>query len=181
MPRKSAFARRAAGGVGVQIVAANVDIAFLVAALNNDLNPRRLERYLVAARDSGAAPVVVLTKVDLSSDPDAERQAVVDIAAGAPVVTLSALTGEGVEALDRWLLPGVTAALLGSSGAGKSTLLNALASKELMSTGAVREADDRRRHTTTHRELFRFGRRRAADRHARHARTRPGRGRSGAG
>jgi ribosome biogenesis GTPase len=156
MPRKSAFARRAAGGVGVQIVAANVDIAFLVAALNNDLNPRRLERYLIAARDSGAAPVVVLTKADLSSDLDAERQAVIDIAAGAPVVTLSALTGEGVEALQRWLLPGVTAALLGSSGAGKSTLLNALAGEELMSTRAVREGDDRGRHTTTHRELFRL-------------------------
>jgi ribosome biogenesis GTPase / thiamine phosphate phosphatase len=156
MPRKSAFARRAAGGVGVQIVAANVDVAFLVAGLNNDLNPRRLERYLVAARDSGAAPVIVLTKLDLSSDADGERQAVVDIAAGAPVVTLSALTGEGIEVLDRWLQPGVTAALLGSSGAGKSTLLNALAGAELMSTGPTREADDRGRHTTTHRELFRL-------------------------
>jgi len=156
MPRRSAFARRAAGGVGVQIVAANVDIAFLVAGLNNDLNPRRLERYLVAARDSGATPVVVLTKLDLSADIAGERQAVVDIAAGAPVVTLSALTGEGLQALDRWLQPGVTAALLGSSGAGKSTLLNALAGRDLMSTGAVREADDRGRHTTTHRELFRL-------------------------
>lgn len=156
MPRKSAFARRAAGGVGVQIVAANVDIAFLVAALNNDLNPRRLERYLVAARDSGAAPVIVLTKSDLSSDLERERQAVVEVAAGAPVVTLSALNGEGLDQLHRWLQPGVTAALLGSSGAGKSTLLNALAGGERMSTGAVREADDRGRHTTTHRELFRL-------------------------
>ncbi len=156
MPRKSAFARRAAGGVGVQIVAANVDIAFLVAGLNNDLNPRRLERYLVAARDSGAAPVIVLTKLDLSLDSDGERQAIADIAAGAPVVTLSALTGEGLDVLGRWLQPGVTAALLGSSGAGKSTLLNALAGEQLMSTGPVREADDRGRHTTTHRELFRL-------------------------
>jgi ribosome biogenesis GTPase len=156
MPRKSAFARRAAGGVGVQIVAANVDIAFLVAALNNDLNPRRLERYLVAARDSGATPVIVLAKADLSSDLERERQAVVEIAAGAAVVTLSALNGEGLDQLDRWLQPGVTAALLGSSGAGKSTLLNALAGEERMSTGAVREADDRGRHTTTHRELFRL-------------------------
>jgi ribosome biogenesis GTPase len=154
MPRKSAFARRAAGGVGVQVVAANVDIAFLVSGVNNDLNPRRIERYLVAARDSGAAPVVVLTKADLSADPDGERQAVEAIAAGAPVVTLSALTGVGLDALNRWLQPGVTAALLGTSGAGKSTLLNALAGKELMSTGPVREADQRGRHTTTHRELF---------------------------
>ncbi|GAM97480.1 probable GTPase related to EngC [alpha proteobacterium U9-1i] len=156
MPRKSTFSRRAAGGVGVQIVAANVDIAFLVASLNNDLNPRRLERYLVATRDSGATPVIVLTKADLSADVAGERQAVADIAAGAPVVTLSALTGQGLQALDQWLRPGVTAALLGSSGAGKSTLLNALAGSALMSTGAVREADDRGRHTTTHRELFRL-------------------------
>ncbi len=156
MERKSAFSRRAAGGVGVQIVAANVDVAFLVAGLNNDLNPRRLERYLVAARDSGATPVIVLTKADLSSDVEGERQAVVSIAGGAPVVTLSAMTGEGLDALDGWLQPGTTAALLGSSGAGKSTLLNALAGEELMSTGAVREADDRGRHTTTHRELFRL-------------------------
>jgi ribosome biogenesis GTPase len=99
MPRKSAFARRAAGGVGVQVVAANVDIAFLVAGLNNDLNPRRLERYLVAARDSGAEPVVVLTKADLSADVEAERQAVVEIAGGAPVVTLSALTAQGPRSL----------------------------------------------------------------------------------
>lgn len=156
MPRKSAFARRAAGGVGVQVVASNVDIAFLIAGLNNDLNPRRLERYLVAARDSGAAPVVVLTKADLSSDPESELQAVEAIAAGAPVVTLSALTGEGLQELGRWLAPGTTAALLGSSGAGKSTLLNALAGEDLMSTGPVREGDDRGRHTTTHRELFRL-------------------------
>lgn len=156
LPRKSTFSRRAAGGVGVQVVAANVDIAFLVAGMNNDLNPRRLERYLVAARDSGATPVIVLTKEDLSADAAVERQAVVDIAAGAPVVTLSALTGAGLGALDQWLQPGVTAALLGSSGAGKSTLLNALAGAELMSTGAVREDDERGRHTTTHRELFRL-------------------------
>jgi ribosome biogenesis GTPase len=156
MPRKSAFSRRAAGGVGVQIVAANVDVVFLVAALSNDLNPRRLERYLVAARDSGAAPVIVLTKSDLSPDLDRERDGVAEIAGDAPVVTLSALKGEGLDALDGWLKPGMTSALLGSSGAGKSTLLNALASEELMSTGAVREADDRGRHTTTHRELFRL-------------------------
>lgn len=156
MPRKSAFARRSAGGVGVQVVAANVDFAFLVAALNNDFNPRRIERYLVAARDGGAAPVVVLTKSDLSSDLESARRAVIDIVAGAPVVTLSALTGDGLQVLDRWLRPGVTAVLIGSSGAGKSTLVNALAGVPLMTTRAVREGDDRGRHTTTHRELFRL-------------------------
>ena len=156
LPRKTVFARRAAGGVGIQLVAANVDVAFLVAALNSDLNERRLERYLVATRDSGAEAVIVLTKVDLSEDRDADTKRVTDIAAGAPVVALSARTGEGLDALDRWLKAGVTVALLGSSGAGKSTLLNALAGAELMSTGAIRESDERGRHTTTHRELFRL-------------------------
>jgi ribosome biogenesis GTPase len=154
LPRKTAFARRAAGGNGVQVVAANVDVAFLVAALNADLNLRRLERYLVAARDSGAEPVIVLTKADLSENPESETQQVEAIAGGARVVALSAVTGAGVSALERWLKPGVTAALLGSSGAGKSTLLNALAGRELMDTGAIRDSDDRGRHTTTHRELF---------------------------
>ncbi len=155
MPRASAFRRRAPAG-GLQVVAANIDVALLVAALNKDLNPRRLERYLVAARDSGAAPVIVLTKTDLCADFAAEVRAIEAIAAGAPVVALSALTGAGLGALDVWLKPSVTGALLGSSGAGKSTLLNALAGSTLMDTGAIREDDDRGRHTTTHRELFRL-------------------------
>lgn len=155
MPRASAFKRRAPAG-GVQVVAANIDVALLVAALNKDLNPRRLERYLVAARDSGSAPVIVLTKTDLCADSATETRAIEAIAAGAPVAALSALTGAGLGALDQWLKPGVTAALLGSSGAGKSTLLNALAGSALMDTGAIRDGDDRGRHTTTHRELFRL-------------------------
>jgi ribosome biogenesis GTPase len=156
LPRKSVFSRRAAGGEGVQIVAANVDVAFLVAALNDDRNPRRLERYLVAARESGAAPVIVLTKADLSAAPEEDARRIAEIAGGAPVVTLSAIKGDGLAALDAWLAPGKTAALLGSSGAGKSTLLNALAGNVLMDTGAIRESDARGRHTTTHRELFRL-------------------------
>lgn len=157
LPRRTVFARRAAGGTGeIQNVAANVDVAFLVAALNGDLNLRRLERYLVAARDSGATPVVVLTKCDLLDDPARAAERVVAIAGGAPVVTLSANTGAGVEGLAPWLRAGLTVALLGSSGAGKSTLLNALAGRALMDTGAIRESDDRGRHTTTHRELFRL-------------------------
>lgn len=155
LPRKSAFTRRAPGG-GVQVIAANVDVALLVAALNNDLNPRRIERYLVAARDSGAAPVIVLTKADLSADPAAAALGVAKIAGGAPIVTISALTGDGLGELGAWLKPGASAVLLGSSGAGKSTLLNALAGRDLMSTGAIRESDHRGRHTTTHRELFRL-------------------------
>jgi ribosome biogenesis GTPase len=156
LARKSAFSRRAAGGHSVQIVAANIDVAFLVAALNGDLNVRRLERYLVATRNSGAAPVIVLTKADLSTSPEKQAQSVADVAGGAPVIVLSALTGAGLDKLDPWLAPGMTVVLLGSSGAGKSTLLNALAGQSLMDTGAVREADDRGRHTTTHRELFRL-------------------------
>ena len=156
LPRRSAFSRRAVSGGGVQVIAANVDVVFLVAALNADLNLRRLERYLVAARESGAAPVIVLTKTDLSADPATEAAHVEEIAGGAPVVALSARTGDGLDRLAPWLKPGVTGALLGSSGAGKSTLLNALAGAELMDTGAIRESDDRGRHTTTHRELFRL-------------------------
>lgn len=156
LPRTSAFRRRAAGEGGVQVVAANVDVALLVAALTADLNVRRLERYLVAARDSGAQPVIVLTKADLCADPKSEARRVASIAEGAPVLTLSALTGDGLDRLDAWLTPGSTAVLLGSSGAGKSTLLNALAGRALMDTGAIRASDERGRHTTTHRELFRL-------------------------
>ncbi len=156
MPRKSKFVRRAAGGDGVQVIAANIDIALLVAALTDDLNPRRVERYLVAARDSGAAPVIVLTKADLSSDLENQRGRIEEIASGAPIVVLSAQTADGLDGLERWLQPGVTAALLGSSGAGKSTLLNALLGQDAMATGSTRQSDDRGRHTTTHRELFRL-------------------------
>lgn len=157
LPRRTVFTRRAAGNrPGAQVVAANVDVAFLVAALNGDLNLRRLERYLVATRDSGAEPVIVLTKADLLVDPASAVNEVVSIAGGAPVVALSARTGAGLDALDAWLRPGTTAALLGSSGAGKSTLLNALSGRTLMETGAIRDSDDRGRHTTTHRELFRL-------------------------
>jgi ribosome biogenesis GTPase len=140
----------------MQVIAANIDVAFLVAALTDDLNPRRLERYLVAARDSGAAPVIVLTKADLSSDLENQRISIEEIAAGAPIAVLSAHTGAGLDGLTQWLQPNVTVALLGSSGAGKSTLLNALLGQTAMSTGPTRESDDRGRHTTTHRELFRL-------------------------
>jgi len=156
LPRRSVFSRRAVSGGGAQVIASNVDVVFLVAALNADLNPRRLERYLVAARDSGASPVIVLTKTDLCTDPAKEIRRVEEIAGGAPVVALSALTHDGIDRLDTWLRAGVTAALLGSSGAGKSTLLNALAGVALMNTGAIRKGDERGRHTTTHRELFRL-------------------------
>lgn len=157
LPRASVFKRRAADSEDTQIVAANIDVAFLVAALNLDLNPRRVERYIVAARDAGAVAVVVLTKTDLATDLEADIARIEHVAGGAPVVALSALQGEGLDKLTPWLTPGATCVLLGSSGAGKSTLLNALAGAELMATNAVREGDDRGRHTTRHRELFRLG------------------------
>lgn len=155
LPRRSAFMRKAVGGGGtaMQVVAANVDVALLVASLNADLSPRRLERYLATAWESGATPVVVLTKADLCPDPAAHRARVEAVALGVPVHAVSSVTGEGLEALAASIAPGQTAALLGSSGVGKSSLVNALAGTELMVTRAIREEDARGRHTTTHRQL----------------------------
>lgn len=157
LPRWSVFVRKAAGtGARAQLVAANVDAVFLVLAMNGDFNLRRLERYLAAAWESGAEPVVVLTKRDLALDPDALTDAARAAAPGASVVAVSAPRGDGLDALAVHLRAGATVALIGSSGAGKSTLLNALAGAEVMSTGGLRERDERGRHTTTHRELVRL-------------------------
>lgn len=155
LPRRSVFVRKAVGGGGAaaQVVAANVDVAFLVASLNADLNARRIERYLATAWESGASPVVVLTKADLCNDCDARRAEIEAVALGVPVHVVSALTGQGLEALRDSFAPGQTAALVGSSGAGKSSLVNALAGAQLMATQAIREHDARGRHTTTHRQL----------------------------
>jgi ribosome biogenesis GTPase len=156
LPRRSAFVRRAAGSrVGAQTVAANVDTLFITTSLNTDLNLRRLERFVAMARESGAEPVLLLTKEDLVQD----GPAVVERLAGElriPVVALSTRTGDGVEALRPWLVRGQTIALVGSSGVGKSTLLNYLAGRELMETREIRRDDGRGRHTTTHRQLFRL-------------------------
>ena len=155
LTRRTAFVRKASGpGGGVQVVAANVDVAFLTASLNADLNPRRLERYLAAAWQSGAAPVVLLTKADLCPDIAIAVAEVEAFAAGAPVHALSSLTGEGLDAVLGYLTPGRTAVMVGSSGAGKSTLANALLGSDHMATQAIREADARGRHTTSHRELI---------------------------
>ncbi len=154
LPRKGVFVRRAAGpgAARMQVVAANVDVALLVAALT-DLNVRRIERYLAAAWESGAEPVIVLTKADMCDDVEALKAEVEAIAFGAPVHAVSAPTGQGLNALRAHLAPGKTAVLVGSSGAGKSTLVNAFAGSALMETRAI-SADGRRgRHTTTHREL----------------------------
>jgi ribosome biogenesis GTPase len=156
LPRSTAFVRKAAFRDEPQVVAANVDVALLVASLNADFNLRRIERYLATAYESGAWPAIVLTKCDLSDNVAscvAEAEA---IAFGVPVLAVSAVTGEGLPALGELLKPGRTAVLLGSSGAGKSTLVNALAGRELMATAAIREDDAHGRHTTTHRELIRL-------------------------
>ena len=154
LPRVSAFVRKVAGqATDEQVVAANIDTAFLVSGLDGDLNLRRIERHLAAAWESGAQPVVVLNKTDLVHDLAARVAEVEAIAPGTPVVPLSALVGEGLGALAGWLGEGATVALIGSSGVGKSTLANALLGEERQATATVREADSRGRHTTTHREL----------------------------
>ena len=153
LPRRTSFTRKEALARTVaQIVAANVDTVFLVTAFGGDLNPRRLERYLTSAWDSGSSPVIVANKVDLAEDPVFELADVEAVAIGVPVVALSASTGEGMEQLEPHLVSGKTVALLGSSGVGKSTLVNRLAGRELLATAEI-AADGRGRHTTTHREL----------------------------
>jgi ribosome biogenesis GTPase len=155
VPRRSAFVRRAAGEQTVeQVVAANVDTVLLVSGLDHDFNPRRVERYVLLAWESGARPVVVLNKADLRDDVDACRRAIEQIAPGVAVHAVSARDPPSLAALAPYLLPGRTVALLGSSGVGKSTLLNRLMGTEVQPTRAVREHDQRGRHTTSDRHLF---------------------------
>ena len=159
LPRRTRMARKVPGAeTAEQVVAANVDLVLVVAGLDHDYNPRRLERALVLARDGGAEPAIVLNKADLLSPAElaarvAETRAV---ASGLDVVTVSAATGEGLPALAASLRPGRTAAFIGSSGVGKSTLVNRLLGEERQSTFPVREHDARGRHTTTRRELLRL-------------------------
>ena len=156
LARRSAFLRKRAGfSSDEQVLAANVDTAFLLGGLDDDFSLRRLERYITTAWDSGAAPVVVLTKADLCADVAEAVLAVESVAIGVPVQPVSNVTGEGFELLAPHLRPGRTAVLLGSSGVGKSTLLNRLAGADLMRTAAL-AADGTGRHTTTHRELVRL-------------------------
>jgi ribosome biogenesis GTPase len=153
LPRRSAFTRKEAWRRTVeQVVAANVDTVFLMSSLGLDLNPRRLERYLVGAWESGARPAIVLTKADLEPDHAAAVLEVEAIAFGVPIHVVSAVTGEGLDGLESYLRRGATVALLGSSGVGKSTLVNRLAGRDVLTVRELR-ADGRGRHTTTHREL----------------------------
>ena len=154
LPRRSRFSRKVAGAVtDEQVVAANVDVVFLVMGLDGDFSPRRLERYLLLARESGAAPVVLLTKPDLSVDLPAQVAGVVAVTNELPVHVLNPRTGEGADGLRGYLARGRTCALLGSSGVGKSTIVNRLVGADVRKTRAVREEDSKGRHTTTHREL----------------------------
>lgn len=152
--RQSQFSRKIAGReIEEQIVAANVDIVLLVMSLNEDFNLRRLERYLIAAWDSGAKPIVVLTKADVCTELEFYVREVEAVAFGVDVFVTSAITGAGIEQIRSLFTDGVTGALLGSSGAGKSTLTNALCGLERMKVSDIREDDAKGRHTTTHREL----------------------------
>jgi ribosome biogenesis GTPase / thiamine phosphate phosphatase len=155
LPRRSSFARKEnLTGSTAQVLAANVDTIFVVTALGEDLSARRVERYLTMAWESGAQPVVVLTKADLGDVGDALGE-LQSVAIGANVHAISNVTGEGVEDVGAYLAPGTTAVMLGSSGVGKSSLLNRLAGAEVMATKEV-AADGTGRHTTTHRELIRL-------------------------
>ena len=155
LPRRSKFSRRAAGrALREQVVAANIDTVLLMVGMDNDFSPRRVERYLAAAWESGANPVVVLNKLDLCADAASHLAAIEEVALGVPVHAISALRGDGVDAVAACCLPRRTVALLGSSGVGKSTLINTLLGANLLPTAAVREHDSRGRHTTTRRELI---------------------------
>jgi len=156
LPRRTALSRKEAWHAArEQVLAANVDVAFLVQSLPHDFNPRRLERYLAMAWESGAQPVVMLTKSDLVDDVTEWLSAADAVTLGAcPVVAVSARTGENLDEPLAFLDGNRTAVLLGSSGVGKSTLVNALAGSDVLATNDVRAADSRGRHTTTHRQLL---------------------------
>ena len=164
LPRRTKFSRTDFSGHAVgyvktvleQVVAANFDYVFILTSLNADFNVNRVARYIVQARESGAAPVVVLTKADLSGDPEPFARAVGEAAKDVPIRAVSAKTGVGIADLHAFLAPGKTVVFLGMSGVGKSSLLNALAGEALMDVKAIREDDARGRHTTTHRQLFRL-------------------------
>jgi len=155
LPRKSCISRKIPGKeVQEQVIAANVDLLFIVMGADNDFNLRRLERYLAMAFASGSRPVILLNKTDTIDDLEDKVAQINDIAGKAPVHPISALKGQGLEVLDRYLEQGVTAALVGSSGVGKSTLINRLLREEKQKTGDVRKIGGKGRHVTTSRELI---------------------------
>ena len=157
LPRRTVFTRREPGPIPrEQAVAANFDYVFILQSLNQDFNPKRLERYLTLAWQSGAEPVVLLTKADLVEDHWEYLIAAERVAMGVGIHPISAHSGYGLQRLNAYLQPGKTVVFLGSSGVGKSSLVNALAGEEIMAVAAIREDDSKGRHTTTHRQLLRL-------------------------
>lgn len=157
LPRRTFFSRREPGPIPRdQAVAANFDYVFIMQSLNMDFNPKRLERYLILSWQSGATPVILLTKADLVKDYWDYLTQVERVAAGVNTHVVSAHTGYGLERLNAYLQPGKTVVFLGSSGVGKSSLVNALAGEEIMTINGIREDDSKGRHTTTHRQLIRL-------------------------
>ena len=155
LPRRTSFSRKAAGETTRrQLVAANINTIFLVCGLDDDFNVRRIERYLVAIQESGAAAVIVLNKADACADLEAARHATASVAASTPTHIISCMADEGLAALQVYLTPGHTIALIGSSGVGKSTIINRLLGVDRQRTRTVRPKDGRGRHTTTQRELI---------------------------
>jgi ribosome biogenesis GTPase len=155
LPRRSRFVRKVAGSRSdEQIVGANIDTVFVVMSLNNDFNIRRLERYLAATWDSGASPVILLSKADLCDDVEAKLYEVEQVALGVPVHAISIMHSASLDVLIQYFSFGKTVAMLGSSGVGKSTLINLLAGNYIQRVRDIRTSDDRGRHTTTHRELI---------------------------
>jgi ribosome biogenesis GTPase len=163
LPRKSSFSRKAVlgggpkygpGKIDEQVLAANIDTVFLVSGLDSDFNLRRIERYVAVAWDSGADPVVILNKADLCDDIEERVEEVEGVAIGVPVHSMCATEDEGLDVFRDYLTHGRTGAFLGSSGVGKSTIINGLLGEDRLRIGAVREDDQRGRHTTTFRELI---------------------------
>lgn len=157
LERKSKFSRLDSFNEIEQIVATNFDYVFIMTSLNHDFNIKRVERYLTAAWQSGAVPVIVLTKADLCSDSAVYMDQLEQIAFGVSIVAVSSITGEGLEKLEEFIKPSSTIVFLGSSGVGKSSLVNAIAREEVMKVSEIREDDSKGRHTTTHRELIMLG------------------------
>ena len=155
LPRKTYFSRSDSfSPSGEQAVAANFDYVFIMQSMNHDFNQKRMVRYITLAWQSGALPVIVLTKADLADDTGDYIAKAEETARGIEVYPVSSKTGEGIDALGKYFAPGKTAVFLGSSGVGKSTLVNALAGEEIMSTAGIREDDSKGRHTTTYRQLI---------------------------